>query len=187
MDDDPGWDDPGWDVLRQHPGSLLLPQLAMRRARSLGDRLSAMRLVFASFGGLAVIGTIIGVALGSIEGTAPIGELVATGSVVVIAVLSVVRRLGRNRAGVGCGTPDEVADDYYVRFLKEMALVAFISPWSVLASFLSLSILPALVGLVGTAAAMVVVAPTADQVERDREALAESGCGVDLRAALSGG
>jgi hypothetical protein len=164
----------------------LLPQFAMKRARSLDDRIVAIRLVFCSFVGLAVVGTIVGLALGSISGSAPVPVPLATGSVVVIAALTVFRRVGRSRRSLGCGNPEEVAVAYYVRFLKEMALVAFITPWAVMAALASLSVLPALMGLVGSGVALVVVAPTADQLRRDAEALRADGCDVDLVAALRG-
>ena len=181
-------DDAGWQGVRSYGGRLVLPSFAMRRAREETDRLLGVRAVWASTVGIHVIIGLI--SLASIATASTTGSWSLGLGLVLVAVVGVGVLYARWRIAsrpLGCGDPREMADEYYIRFLKETAMVSLVLPWGIIAGLFTGSV--AVTGLAAAiaAAGLTWMAPTRQAVAAQAAALRQGGCDADLVAVLQTG
>ena len=186
--DDDAAVDAGWQGVRSYGGRLVLPSFAMRRAREETDRLLGVRAVWASTVGIHVIIGLISlasIATASTTGSWSLGLGLALVAVVGVGVLYARWRIASR--SLGCGDPRELADEYYIRFLKETAMVSLVLPWGIIAGLFTGSV--AVTGLAAAiaAAGLTWMAPTRQAVAAQAAALRDDGCDADLVAVLQTG
>jgi hypothetical protein len=178
----------GWQAVRGHRLSLLLPQLAMRRARSIDDRELGARVVYASFVVMHVgLGAIVALSLAGAEGARATNVGLGLVAVVVVGLGAVFSRFRTSTRRLDCTDARNLADSWYARFLRECTMATLILPWAVLAGLATASLLVYVVGLVIAVVNLFVMAPTDARIARDSAASVLSGCDVVLPAALRSG
>ena len=187
-DDVPETVDEGWQGVRSFGARLVLPSFTMRRARDLTDRLLGVRAVWSSTVAIhAVIGVIALLSIGtaSTTGSWSLGLGLALVAVVGIGVSIARWRLATRP--YDCDDPAELADSYYIGFLKETALVSLVLPWGIIAGLFTGSV--AVTGLAAAIAAadLTWMAPTRSAVAALAQRVRADGCDVDLLAVLQTG
>lgn len=180
--------DDGWQGIRAYGARLVLPSFTMRRAREETDRLLGVRAVWASTVGIhVIIGLIalLSIATASTTGSWSVGLGLALVVLVGAGVLYARWRIAARP--LDCGDARALADDYYIRFLKETAMVSLVLPWGIIAGLFTGSVAVTGVAAAIAAAGLTWMAPTRAAVAGQARALVDGGCDVDLVAVLQSG
>jgi len=177
-------DDPGWKPVVPLIAFTVLPALAMRKSRSIDDRLVGLRLILVSEMVLYGLVTIV-VAIGFTSTWEGVLSAAAAGAGVVIVSIgaSVARARQAGRVPIG-ETGEELVDNYRARFSSQMVLINLLLGFAALGGILSHSPAPFLVGLAAGGINIALAAPTASRVAADQQLLASTGSVVDLTALL---
>lgn len=177
-----------WRDVRGAGGSLVLPQLAMRRGRSMVDRVLAARVVWTAFVVLHVwLGVAMTVVLIVNASDGAVSVPVAGGGVLLVGGGASLARYRTARQALDDSDAQALADSWYVRFLRQSAMAALILPWTLLAGVISGGVAPFLVGLVLAAVNLWLLAPTDDRLAAEAAAVQAEGCTIDLVSALRSG
>lgn len=166
--DDPN--DPGWRP---------------RLAAGTPDGLLLLRSMFVSFCAAIVL---IGVATVLIVGDADGSVSPALGVLLTALAGFVAQTVARSfDRPLDCSSDQALAGSYRTRFFLRLAFSEVAALVGFVLSILSGSLLPYVVGMVGTLAGFARLAPTTAHLEADQQALTVAGCGRSLVPALREG
>lgn len=155
-----------------------------RLAGGTPDGLLVLRSMFVSFcGGIVLIGVVTVLLVADVDGDLP----PALGVMLTAAAGVVAQLVGRSvDRPLDCSSDGALAGSYRNRFFLRLAFAESTALVGFVLSILSGSVLPYLVGMLGTLAGFARLAPTAAHLEADQQELTAGGCGRSLVAALRG-
>jgi len=178
--------DPGWrDAVRLGP-RLLLPQLVIRRVTTESNRVVFLRMVWLTFMTFhVVVGGMLVVLLTAVNGRVALDRVTAVVGTLVVGVAVTIRRSRMARRPIECADGPTVAIEYTSAYLRQCATVAIVTPIGVLASLMSGSPWPLVLGLAIALGNLVALRPVQALFAADGTRLVAQGCGVvDLFAVL---
>ncbi|MEM9463940.1 MAG: hypothetical protein AAGA90_01125 [Actinomycetota bacterium] len=188
MDGGADFKDPGWSgPLRR--GATLVPFVGrLLDRRSDGDPESPLvlvRKILAAFA-VALLGLLwVAVALASTERESTSPAVWSIAVTAAIGLASFVGVLLIRRRTLACGSDKELLGAYTDRFFAQMAAAQVPALAGIVATFLSVSLLPYLLGGGVAAAGFALAAPTRAEILRTQERLEAQGCARRLGLILT--
>lgn len=178
--------DPGWSQAFRLGPRLLLPQLVIRRVTTEPNRVVFLRMVWLTFVTFhVVVGGVLVLLLTAVNGRVALDRVTAVVGTVVVGVAVTIRRSRMARRPLECTDGPTVAIEYTSAYLRQCATVAIITPIGVLASLLSGSPWPLVLGLAIALGNFMALRPVQPLFASDGARLVTQGCGVeDLFAVL---
>lgn len=179
-----------WAVAARLGPWLVLPQIAIRKARRYPDRVLAARIVWLSFVVLhVVLGLLLGLVVLGVGGTGEISIGLASASVALVGLGATVVRFRTAGRALDVGDARELYDGWYIRFLRESAVMSVILPWSAVAGIYAAAPTVYLGGILLAFVNLALMVPSDERLARDADAVRAEpgGADVDLVEVLRSG
>lgn len=177
-----------WRTAARLGAWLVLPQLALRKARRYPDRILQARIAWLSFVVLhVVLGVVLGLLVASAEGEGAVSATVAIGSVAIVGLGSILVRRRTAERPLEPDEPGSLYDDWYVRYLRELPIASVTLPWAAVAGVYGRSPLAWGLGVALAAVGLYLAMPSDARLDRDAAAVRRDHPDVDLLAVLRSG
>ena len=180
-DQDPGWGSPAKVLL-----GLVLPGVAMRRAKTAPNALVALRAVFVSFVmAILLYGVVLIFIVSGDDGDASLGVGTATAGVGAVGFVCIL--LSATIGGeLRCGSLEELLGSYRTRFFLRVAFAELAALVGFVATFLAESLTPYLLGAAFALVGFARLAPTRSRLQSEQDELRRRGCAHGIYDALRG-
>jgi hypothetical protein len=189
MDGGVDFEDPGWmGPLRG--GAVLVPFVGRVLTRRSDDDpespLVLIRKVFGTFAAALFWLLWVAVALGSTDRESALSIVWSNAVSTFVGGISFGFLLLIRQRPLACGSDKELAGAYANRFFSQVAVSQVSALAGIVATFLSVSVVPYLIGGGIAAAGLAVAAPTRSDIRRTQELLKTHGCPRPLGQILTG-
>lgn len=177
-----------WATAARVGAWLVLPQLAIRKARAYDDRIVQARIAWLSFVVThVVLGLILGVLVAGVSGEGDLATGLALGSVVLVGGGAIAVRYRQAARPLDVTDVGTISDSWYIRFLRQCAVISVILPWAAVAAVYASDPLVYVLGLALAGVGLGLLVPSDANLDSDADHAREQAADVDLLAVLRSG